>query len=77
MPQSLFMLLTRAAALSGGKRAASSRRISSTPHCFRISQAAAAARIAGKPDVINAAMDGNIELVKDRQWQRMPTLQPC
>jgi hypothetical protein len=28
-------------------------------------QAAAAARIVGKPDVINAARDGNIELVKD------------
>jgi hypothetical protein len=35
------------------------------PHCFRIPQAAAAARIAGKPDVINAAEMGNIELVKD------------
>ena len=35
------------------------------PHCFRILQAAAAARIAGKPDVIVAAANGNIELVMD------------
>ena len=65
VPQRLFLLLTRAAALSGGKRAASSCRISPPPPCFRILQAAAAARIAGKPDVIDAAMNGNIELVKD------------
>ena len=65
MAQRLFLLLTRAAVLSGGKRAASSFRISPPPHCFRISQAAAAARIKRKPDVIVAAAKGNIELVMD------------
>jgi hypothetical protein len=34
------------------------------PHSFRISQAAAA-RIVGKPDVVQAAQSGNLELVKD------------
>jgi hypothetical protein len=63
MAQCLFLLLTRAAALSGGKGLPFLPPPPSS--LLRISQAAAAARIAGKPDVINAAVDGNIELVKD------------
>jgi hypothetical protein len=35
------------------------------PQLTRISQAAAAARIVGKDDVIKAAKDLNVELVKD------------
>jgi hypothetical protein len=65
--QCLFSL-TRAAALSGGKRAASSCRTPPPPvltHPFRVSQAAAAARIVGKADVFTAARNGNTELVKD------------
>ena len=34
-------------------------------HPFRVSQAAAAARIVGKADVFTAAQNGDIELVKD------------